>query len=130
MVFLGHNFENHAQANAYLLHFVQNINMRKASFLSKLMMLNNFMIDFFLVSHTVVVIKTLIPKFGDRWHCKSPHRVARNCFTIPRYLLYGLSSNRLEVKRVGGIRNISGNLVLYIIANIESNIYCSVLGLK
>ncbi|GBM74204.1 hypothetical protein AVEN_203405-1 [Araneus ventricosus] len=66
-----YNFRS-CEPNKYVFNApsVFNITVRKVSPLTKSMMLNNFVIDFFPVIPTVFEIRTLTPNFATRWHCK------------------------------------------------------------
>ena len=73
------------------------------------MMLNKFVIDFFLVCRTIFEIKTLVQNFAARWRCKWFHCVAHDHFTIPRYHFYSYIAFRLEI--IGVATDFSGHTV-------------------
>ena len=79
------------EINVYFLIFICNIFVRKIFFCNILMMLNNFMIDFFPVSCTVFEIKTVTPNFATRWCCQLFPCIAHGNFTIPRPNFYDLA---------------------------------------
>ena len=66
-------------------------------FYCKLMLLNKFIVAFFLVSHNILEIKTLTQNFATRWCCKWFHCVVHDHFAIPKHLFYDYSSFCLEM---------------------------------
>ena len=98
------------ETNVRFVLFYCVIFVRKMFSCSKSMMLNNFVIDFFLVSCTVFEIKTLTQNFTARWRCKWFHCVvAHGHFTIPRHQFYDYSFFRLEI--IGVATDFSGHTV-------------------
>ena len=67
------------------------------SFLTKPMLLINFVIDFFTVSCAVFEIKTVTPNLVTRWRCNRFPWIAHGNFTIPRPNFFDYSSCRSEI---------------------------------
>ncbi|GBN19974.1 hypothetical protein AVEN_149228-1 [Araneus ventricosus] len=107
-----YNFGSCEQNKYTFTPSIFNITIRKVSSLTKsmmLIMLNKFVIDFFLVYGTVFEIRTLTSNFVIRWRCKRFPCVADDNFTTPRPHFHDYSSCRSEI--IGVTTDFSGHTV-------------------
>ena len=111
------------QTNMHFKHSISNITVWKMSFLTKSMLLINFVIDFIPVSCTAFEIKKVTPNLIARWRYNRFPWIALGNFTIPRPNFYDYSSCRSEI--IGVATDFSGHSVytcIYMYAVIHAHI--------